>query len=93
MIELEEDIIAICGIFIFMKLADGLSDYPYLTNLNLTSLSERYDIDAEKISIITQLLKEKEIIVKTERNAVLRTIPQETGEFDAIGFVRGLERN
>lgn len=45
----------------YVKLADGLSDYPYLLNINIELLKKEYSFDGELLNSIEKLIKNKKI--------------------------------
>lgn len=48
----------------YVKLIDGLSDYPYLMNINVDLLKKEYSLDGELLSSIEKLMKNKKIYLQ-----------------------------
>lgn len=48
----------------YLKLIDGLSDYPYLININVDLLKKEYSFEEELLNSIEKLVKQKRIHVQ-----------------------------
>lgn len=49
------------GVMVFAKLADGLTDYPYLVLVQPQQLSKMYDLPVPEFPALELLIKDKRI--------------------------------
>ena len=54
------------GVIIFIKLSNGLSDYPYLFQSQVQELQREYNIKDPSLEVLAQLMRDRQVYVSKD---------------------------
>lgn len=71
---IEQDIACLAAIVIYVKLATGVTNYPYIVNLHIKEIAQAYNIEDNEMNFLSELLNNRSIKVFNTSTNLLKMV-------------------
>ena len=71
---IEQDIACLAAIVIYIKLATGVTNYPYIVNLHIKEIAQAYNIEDNEMNSLSELLNNRSIKVFNTSTNLLKMV-------------------